>query len=141
MNALALPRNLLIIVTLEYLEILISLNFFSDCCILFLADHSSVFCYSLLDLRILIPCRQGKKAFWHIFLLFFLHNITHIAFCVPCGGVIFLWQVMLWIDNAAFSSNYCSYLLYIFLQVGKIKVTAKLGFKILRIHIVRIPQL
>ena len=42
---------------------------------------------------------------------------------------------MLWIDNAAFSSNYCSYLLYIFLQLGKIKVTAKWGLKIVRIHI------
>ena len=41
---------------------------------------------------------------------------------------------MLWIDDAAFSSSYCSYSLYIFLQVGKIKVTAKRGLKILRIH-------
>ena len=36
-------------------------------------------------------------------------------------------------DDAAFSS-YSSYLLYIFLQGGKIKVTAKRGLKILRIH-------
>ena len=41
---------------------------------------------------------------------------------------------MLWIDDAPFSSSYCSYLLYIFLQVGKIKVTAKGVLKILRIH-------
>ena len=41
---------------------------------------------------------------------------------------------MLWIDDAAFSSSYCSYSFYIFLQVGKIKVTAKRGLKILRIH-------
>ena len=34
-------------------------------------------------------------------------------------------------DDAAFSSSYCSYLLYIFFQVGKIKVTAKQGLKIL----------
>ena len=37
-------------------------------------------------------------------------------------------------DDAAFSSSYCSYELYIFLQVGNIKVTAKRGLKILRIH-------
>ena len=36
-------------------------------------------------------------------------------------------------DDAAFSS-YSSYLLYLFLQVGKIKVTAKQVLKILRIH-------
>ena len=28
--------------------------------------------FSLVDLRILIPCRQGKNAFWRIFLLWFL---------------------------------------------------------------------
>ena len=46
------------------------MNFFSGCCILFLADHTCIFwsslvdlrifCSSLLDLNILISCRQGK---------------------------------------------------------------------------------
>ena len=40
----------------------------------------------------------------------------------------------MWISDAAFSSSYCSYSLYIVLQVGKIKVIAKRGLKILRIH-------
>ena len=130
MDALATSPNLLLIVTLEYLEDPDFVEFFFWRFIFFLADHSSVFCSSLLHLRILFPCRQEKNAF----LIFFLSNIMHITFCVSCRGVIFLWQVMLWIDDAAFSSNYCSYLLYIFLQVGKTKVTTKLGFKILRNH-------
>ena len=44
------------------------LVFFSTCCIFSLFDHTSVCCSSLLDLRILISCRQGKNAFWRIFL-------------------------------------------------------------------------
>ena len=40
---------------------------------------------------------------------------------------------MLWIDDAAVLSSYFSYLLYILLQVGKTKVTAMRGLKILRI--------
>ena len=34
-----------------------------DCCIFFLAVHTSIFCSSLLCLRILISCREGKNAF------------------------------------------------------------------------------
>ena len=71
-----------------------ALNFFSDLCIFFLADQTSVFCSSLVDLPILIPCRQGKYAFWHTFLLFFLPNIMHIT-----TYYIFIWKVMLWIDK------------------------------------------
>ena len=39
----------------------------SDCCIFFLSDHTSVFCSSLLDLRILIFCRKGKMHFDHMY--------------------------------------------------------------------------
>ena len=37
-------------------------------------------------------------------------------------------------DDAAFSSSYCSYLLYIFSQVGKIKVTDKQGLKMRKVR-------
>ena len=56
-----------------------AVNFFCDCCIFFLADHTSVFCSSFVDLHILIPCWKRKYAFWHIFLHLFLHNIPHIS--------------------------------------------------------------
>ena len=68
----------------------------------------------------------------HFDTYFFLTNITHIA---QSCSFLFLqfckWQVILQINDAAFWSSYCSYLLYIFLQVGKIKVA---GLEILRIQ-------
>ena len=55
-----------------------AINFSSVCCIFFLADHTSTFCSSLVDLRTL-PCRQKINEFWQVFLLLFLPNIPHIA--------------------------------------------------------------
>ena len=65
------------------------------------------------------------------FLIFYLPNITHVTICFLRRGFKIL-QVILRMNDAVFSSSYCLYLNI--LQVGKIKVTAKLGLKILRNH-------
>ena len=55
----------------------------------FLSGHTSVFCSSLLDLRILISCGQGKNAFWRIFLiitfLFMVRNFRLQLSQLPCS--------------------------------------------------------
>ena len=103
---------------------------------LILSDYTSVFCSSFSLLHIIISSIHGKYAFGHIFILFFLPNSTHITIVVPCRGVKFLWQIMFWIDDdAAFSSSYLLFIFIIYILTGwKIKVTAKWGLDILRIH-------
>ena len=67
----------------------------------------------------------------YLCLNFFLPNITHVTICFLRRGFKIL-QVILRMNDAVFSSSYCLYLNI--LQVGIIKVIAKLGLKILRNH-------
>ena len=106
-----------------------AVNFFLWLLYVLLADHASVFCSSFLDLR----------SFQFYCLAWNAHDLTWwLDLKVQAGGrwgatwenglgnylgVKFLWHVMLRNDDAAFS-GYSSYLLYRFLQDGKIKVTA-----------------
>ena len=80
-----------------FLNLKRSMNFFSGCCILFLADHTCIFwsslvdlrifCSSLLDLNILISCRQGKMHldtyFWSFppLILRILLRTSALCFC------------------------------------------------------------
>ena len=64
-------KNLFLIWILFEQNLKRAVYFYSDR--FFSSDHISVFCSSLSDLWILISCRQGKNAFWNIFLI---HNIT-----------------------------------------------------------------
>ena len=65
-----------------------AVNIFSDCCIFFLADHTSVFCSSLLDLHILILCRQAKMHFdtYFCFSFYLILRILLVVFHVEVSN-------------------------------------------------------
>ena len=130
-----------------------AMNFSSVCCIFFLADHTSTFCSSLVDLRTL-PWRLNE--FWQVFLLLFLPNIAQSCsfFCDFLIHTVFsIWYLGAINLKSSIIESYClcsmqkcqisliryifdpdcSYSLYIFLQVGK-KSYAKRGLERFRIH-------
>ena len=79
----------------------IPLNFFKEQWIYSLAVHTSVFCSSFADLRILISCRQKNYAFWRILLLMFTPNIPHISqSCSSLFGNFFSYYSLIWYRGA-----------------------------------------
>ena len=81
------------------------MNLFSDCCIFCLADHTSVFCFSLIDLRILTLVDKGTMHF-DAYFCFFFSLILRILLFVFHAEVSNLSEVMLRNDDAGYHCRY-----------------------------------